>query len=347
MMNQFCRRGWSAIGVDFGSRYVKALQLKRHARCCEVAAAVLYPQNGGGVIDDTAISELAGVLNRRGFHGRDLVLAVPRAQLKTGLIDLPPGTPGVASVQLSRMEIARIHRISPGSFELACWPVPVADTARKGTVMMANACSHSDADKLIDQFEAHDLNVVALDVTACALARACAPRLGAGNLITLIADLGWNCCRIVALWQGVISYERTVVETNLAAVRDRMADLLGDDAEAAEHVIHRIGLGKQANTAQAQNKLLHVMKSYLDGILAEILSCAQYTQRQYPDAEGIQVLVAGGGAGAPELTELLGLESSLPAEAVAPASLVQCSDGLGEQCASPLLTGALGLALHD
>src|SRR5439155_3902434 len=105
-------------------------------------------------------------------------------------LELPPRSSNAPLERIARMEVARAHRFAPDSFEMGCWDLPAAARATKQTPVMAVACTHSDAAAIMDPFEAGGMNVVALDVKAAALARACSPLLAAdATAIIGIVDL--------------------------------------------------------------------------------------------------------------------------------------------------------------
>ena len=90
-------RGRTAIGIDVGSRTVKAIQLAgrrgREARCRVVAAAI-FPRTDlaafDGSIRESEVRALAERLGRIGFAGERIVLAAPSEALLQSVLELPP-----------------------------------------------------------------------------------------------------------------------------------------------------------------------------------------------------------------------------------------------------------------
>jgi Tfp pilus assembly PilM family ATPase len=138
---QFARH--TAIGIDIGSRTVKAAQLSTRGGNLRIVALSMCPRiKPGGPIDREEITNTQGVLRRQGFTGSRIVLAVPDEQLLRGILQLPPSVPGPAVAQMARMELARIHHIEPQGFELVCWGQPSSEPARSNVQTVAVACPH-------------------------------------------------------------------------------------------------------------------------------------------------------------------------------------------------------------
>src|SRR5947209_16612896 len=78
------------IGIDVGSRYVKAVQLDKATTAAgrlRVAAAAIFPRSEPGTaIARPEVRRLGDVLYRHGFTGSAVVLAVPADRLLTTVI---------------------------------------------------------------------------------------------------------------------------------------------------------------------------------------------------------------------------------------------------------------------
>lgn len=80
----------SPIGIDLGSHSFKAVQLNKSGAGWEVSSAVTLSRVDPGVpLNGSEIARLAGVLDRRGFVGNDVVIAVPVTGLLTTILELP------------------------------------------------------------------------------------------------------------------------------------------------------------------------------------------------------------------------------------------------------------------
>jgi Tfp pilus assembly PilM family ATPase len=186
----FRRNHYSPIGLDLGTRLIKALQLTGAGPNCRIQAALALPRNEGEAIDLGTTTRLRDILERHGFLGHRIVLAAPANQLHQEVLELPPRESGAPLDQIAAAEIARTGKMDPGSFEMASWDLPAPPRASAGTSVMALAMRHADAAALLDPFEHAGLDVIGIDSQACALARLLAARPTEG--LSVVLDLGWN-----------------------------------------------------------------------------------------------------------------------------------------------------------
>ena len=149
------------IGLDVGSRYVKAIQFAPYSSGLRVVAAAMVsrtveesvasPVAGApevpvtpdrrtktpgsvkaapaqifhtGPLTADEIQTLRDVLARSGFEGDRVVLAAPPAVLLQSVLELPPRSSQAPIEQIARLELARSHKCAPDSFEMGCWDLP-------------------------------------------------------------------------------------------------------------------------------------------------------------------------------------------------------------------------------
>ena len=375
----------SPIGIDVGARTVKAVQLGRERfghGAWRVAAAAEVPRNDAAAPSADApgaaaaklpsglsageVRRLMGTLERQGFAGTDVVLAVPNDKVVSSLLELPPRSSQAPLEQIARMEIARAHRLAPDSFEMGCWDLPAAARATKQTPVMAVACTHADAAAVLDPFEAEGLHVRALDVRPAALARACAPLLRADAAgITGIVDLGWSAATLSLMHRGVAIYGRTLGDSGIGKLYLTLAARLGLETDVIDYLLADSGLGGAAGAtasqrdggtpaaapapatprAKAATDAAGLIAAHFEAAVHELRVSLSYAQHQYPDTPLSRLLVVGGGGCIRGVTEHLHRSLGISARAASPADLAACSPAVAGQCGSPALTAALGLAL--
>jgi Tfp pilus assembly PilM family ATPase len=379
------------VGIDVGARAVKAVQLGRDRwgdGRWQVTAAAEVPREDVGqppapgqsagqqsnpahLLTAAEVRRLIGTLERQGFSGRDVVLAVPNDKVVSSMLELPPRSSNAPLEQIARMEMARAHRYAPDSFEMGCWDLPAAARATRQTPVMAVACPHADAAATMDPFEAEGLNVRGLDVRAVALARACAPALGGDAAgITGIVDLGWTSATLSLMHQGVVIYGRTLGDSGIFKLYHTLASRLGLEIDVIDYLLADSGL----DTAESQGDAAPVVEpgaapavaatedlgarrkgkpatdarglisAHFEAAMHELQVSLTYAQHQYPDTPLSRLLVVGGGGCIRGVTEHLRASLGIESRAVAPADLAPCAPAAMVKCASPSLTAALGLA---
>jgi Tfp pilus assembly PilM family ATPase len=260
---------------------------------------------------------------------------------------------------------------------MGCWDLPAPHRSNKATHLMAVGLPHARADALLDAFESARLQVDAVDVAPCALARACAPAVG-NDGITAILDLGWTSGVLSLLHQGAVIYGRVLADAGVAHLHTALARRLGLDDEVIEYLLAEVGFGRDASAGggefqelqelqelqeprqepqtggdgeaeaddfETPDDALALLAAHADGVARELQVSFSYATHQYPDAPITKVLLVGGGAAVPgfaaRLSDALGVEAA----PVTPTDLAECESSLLSLCGSPALTAALGLAL--
>ena len=344
------------IGIDVGARAIKAVQLAPSAQSVtgwRVAAVTsLTRTSSGALLDADEVARLSDALDRQGFIGNHVVLAVPADKLFTTVLELPPRTGNVPLEQIARVELARAHKCAPDALEMGCWDLPAPARAAKGTHLMAVACSHADATPVLDNFESAGLNVVALDVRECAVARACAPALSNVAGIGAVLDIGWRSTNLLLVHHGVIVYGRVLADAGVGRLYDLLGSRLRLDEEVTDYLLAEVGLltgpRRQDVTPEAFDlpaDARGAIIAHFDAALEEVVAAFSYGVHQYSESSVGRVLLVGGGGAIPGLRDHFASVLRVPTQAAAPTDLVQCPDALLESCNSPALTAALGLAM--
>lgn len=346
-MKRTRRSGRTPIGVDLGKRYVKAAQLGRTRSGWRVDAAVSLPRGmPDGGVSRSEIRQLRGVLDRQGFAGKSVVLAVPTEELLTGIMDVPPRGSGAPVDQIARMELARIHKCRPEALEVACWDLPAPSHGKEVARVMAAGCTHASADAIVDCFEDEGLNVRALDIHACAVVRACAPVL-AGGIICLL-DMGWAAARVVLLYRDAVVYERTLGETGIRPLFEAMSKKLALSAETIDSILGEVGIQSDADGEktgwESFRAVRGMISAHLASMLEEVRLSFSYATGQYRDAALERLILVGGGAAIPGVREYISSALEMDVRTVAPADVADCPEALREQCSDPALTASVGLA---
>jgi type IV pilus assembly protein PilM len=341
--------GRSPIGLDVGSRWVKAVQLRRDGARWHLEAAARFPRlQPDAPVDTREASRIDEVLSRQGFHGHNVVLAAPLDKLKTDLLDLPARTPGVPFEQIMRAELGRIHKCDPGKLEVAHWDVPSASRNSKGTQVLAIACQHADAEAVLDVYESAGLAVVGLDARSVAAARACGPIVAAGSGISALLVIEWSSAAVVVMYKGVVVYERRLKEGGVGRLEETLRTQLKLDAATAEHLLEEVGLSEQplGRATELVGEARGIMETHLGAITQELRASLAYATHQYPEAGVERLLLVGDGAAVPDLEGYFAKRMGLDVRKASSAELVQSPDHLLSLC-TPALTPAVGLAQFE
>lgn len=327
------------IGLDLGERTIKAVQLApQGGRQKLIAAAGIERPGPGGPVTCAELRELRKRLASEGFRGANLALAVPGEKLLTGIMELPPADSGAPIEMLARSELARLHKCDPQSFEMTSWRLPAPARAANTTFVMGAACTHADADCLLDCFEAEGFRVDRLEVHSQALTRALAPLLGSGRGLAGVLDIGWTAPRLVLVYDGVVIYERKLAKSALGDWVCELAKRLGIETREAEAAL--FGQAEHKDHAQAASD---ACERYAANLAEEMKIPLSYVMNQYPDGTAEQLLLVGGGSRMSGLTDRLAEAMAWPVRTATLPELVDCSADLDPRLGATSVAAA-GLA---
>lgn len=342
----------SPIGIEIGSRWVRAAQLIRVAGPWRLHAAVELPRREGSSLDDET-SRLAGVLERRGFHWNDVVVAVPPDRLLGAVLELPPRTSQAPVRQLASAEIGRMHRVDPSAMEVALWEIPASNRMANGCDYMVAACPHDTANQFMDSFEVAGLRVRALDLPQLATLRACAASIRPAPSMDAILEIGWDRCTILVVTDGVIAYERTLEGAEGKALVRCITERVRVDAHSVEDVLtassHRnetIATEDAGATRELEIELRDFTTSHITALVEQLNTSFSYISRRYTDRDLGAVHLAGGFAtldGLAARVSTLGVE----AKVVHARDVIELRAPHAGDPAGPGIIAAIGLAMHD
>ena len=343
-----------AIGIDVGSKSIKAIQVERGAGGdTKVVAAMSRPRGAIGPITPAEVADLADSLLQAGFIGGSAVFAAPPGDAIISTIELPPRSSNAPLDQLARMEMARNTRVAPDAFELAWWEMPPGVRGSRGTHAMAVAVPHAKADVLLDTVEPGGFDVTALDLEPTALARACDTALNPTG-ITAILDLGDGPATLTLVHGRIITFNRRLPEVAAGLLHDELCRRLAIESDVAEFLLSEIGVGS-GTTVQTSggdpvdlpDEGRRLVNGFVESMTKELALSFDYAGHLYPDAPVSRLLLAGGGAALAGLPEKLAASVSVEVRRVAPAELATCDAALLSICSSPAMTLALGLAMRE
>lgn len=346
----------SPIGLDVRSQAIHAAQLCADADGgWSLRAAASVPRlEPGTELSVREAQRMMGVLERRGFEGGRFVVTPPDRGVLSALLELPPANSGAPIDQIAAIEVGRTLKRDPSTFEMAYWTVPSPPRGSEGVHAMAVACPHGASMELLNVLESVGAEVVAIDVRAWALARACGR---SAWRLTGVVELGWASGRLVLVHEGRVVYERVLEEWSLRTLFESMANVLEMDAGNVRAMLDATEFSEPSPDRRSGGDPLtaarRCLKSAIETLAKEITVSFRYIAHRFANDAGPGevggVHVCGPGASLPglvaELTERIGVK----VEQASPATLVRVPGGefpgrLG-LVGGPELVAALGLAM--
>lgn len=326
------------IGLDLGAATLRAVQLQRRGDGWALRDAVEIKRLApGAAFGAEEAARLAGVLRRRSFVGRDLIVSLPNRDLVRGLVEVASAKGATESDAFleAAEEIERTHRLEPGGYELAAWLPPTSGNRRQ-TAVCVNGCRHDVAESLLSAFEAVGLNVLAIDSRACAIGRVLDPHTAGEPGLTAVLDIEPDATELVLLHRGGVAYQRPLIDAGLDQAIQRLADHDLNQA-TAQHCLDHIGLG-DSETGHGV-KIRGAIRGYVTSLVQEAGPALDYASRMFTELPVRRFAVVGQGAAVPglsiELQQQLGIDTA--------SGLAVAVAGLHDR---PACGVALGLALH-
>jgi Tfp pilus assembly PilM family ATPase len=284
---------------------VKAAQFARSCDRSWLAACAAFPRIAPDApLTGDELKQISAILRRQGFVGRDVIIAAPGEKLQSGIIELPAKAAGVPMDELARAEFGRVQKLDVSAAELSWWELPASSRAGKGTVVMAVAYPHADAEPVAQSYEEAGFRVCGVDTPTSAVARGCLPLMHGKRAFGAL-DIGATAGVLVLVRDGVVVYERRIPEAGIAKLAGVLESCLGAGREAAEHVIREVGLtpGADAGSEDRFGEARGLIARHVEAALAEVQRTLAYASHQYSDAAVETLLLCGGGACMPGLRD--------------------------------------------
>jgi Tfp pilus assembly PilM family ATPase len=342
----------TVIGVEVADRWIIASQVHGTGSRtrAQLVTGLRLPRREAGPVTRDEAGMLMASLRRAGFFGQRLVLSAPDASLLLALLELPPRTSKAPIEQLARVEVARIHRCEPQSFELATWDLPATDRTKGATHAIAVALPLSAGDAATAGFDGTGAEIVALEPRSCALARAaCAASSPAPGLIGIV-DVSWNAVSVVLVHQTAddssIVYERKFSESTFGQCVQAVHQHLDISAHAAEAALRAsdedmrdpLMLDLLRNVRRFQSDLL-------DKLVPEVQRSFVYATQRYPTLPLTSIWLTGEGATLRGLRPRLATALTMEVDILTPARITDC-DERSAVARDASLVVSLGLCAH-
>ena len=339
----------SPIGVDFDGRHLRAVQLGRGADGWRLQAAVRIPRvTPEQPLGNRDVDHLRSTLERLGFHGKRLVLAVPEDKLAVDVLELPPRGSGAPVEEIARSELARTHGYEPAAAEMVSWDLPPSSRARDMTQMMAVALPHADAEALLDVFDRGGLEVAVLDTHMAATIRACRPLLPAVGL-TDVLTIGWDWALLLLWLGGAVIYRRLMPENSLRRLTDAVARNLDLPADSVDCVLEEVGLADRCRRKDDAPLPLEALRTLIrkpvNAVAEAVRAALAYAYQMYADNGTAGVIVTGQAAAVPGVPEYLASRLDVEVRAAVPEDVVGAAPAAVREAGHPALIPAVGLAM--
>jgi Tfp pilus assembly PilM family ATPase len=346
------------IGVSLDARWIRAAQVvAKDGRLTLIGAARMRRAEGtpGDQVPPPTREEAARlfeVLARQGIKSQQVVIAAPSQHASLTAIELPPKTSGAPLEQIAAMELSRLQRLEPGTFELALWELPKGQRPGRGAAgsYIAATATHAQGEALSAGFDAVGVAVTALVPEALTLAKAASISPEARALLSLT----WSGMEIVVLNElGKIVYHRALPELGLHRLRLVAKERMSLAPEAVDGALDALAAGERAPDGSELPDVLRpllagvsrIVQEHADFVAVEVERSLTYSARFSPDCEQKPILIVGEGAGVPGLTPRLVEQVGLEFSTLSCGEVMTLSPGSARHAGACDLAAAVGASL--
>lgn len=330
------------IGVDITKRGIHLAQPINPSDPTSPVRTAFAPRAPDATPDHDA-ELVAGLLDRRDFVSRRVVIAAPGESAISAVLDLPPRSSAAPVDQLAAIELARTHKLDPKTLSIATWQLPIPTRAGEPAKHMAVALPSAAGERLVAAFEAQGLFVESIDARALAMARALTPRPDDEGCIIPILCADWHRATLTAVFQGEVFYERALETARFRALDAAVKSTAIDSPAIIDEMLagtRSDGSALEPTLAQLASSLTPLVISHAAELVDQLRLSLAYVAQLMPQAGLSRIELMGELACVPTLgqsiADALQLEVTLPDRAIVGSSSITHRAALGP---------ALGLSL--
>ncbi len=351
------RHQYSAVAIDAGGSALRALQLRRTGTASCVQDWVKAESSGASADEPdsyaTTIERLHRIWDRRQFRGRRVVSFLQPPEVEFWPLKVPAGVwasvGGSASCagrstqigEALRWEIGRRLSFAADEAEVRAWPVP--EGASGETNALAVAARKSAISERVQALAARGFGCSRIDVSACALIRACRqhvvepsdgkgeePAGNGGNEIWGVLDMGLRGHRLYLAVGDVPAYVRAVHSSG-AELTESIAKALDVPVTVAEQFKRECGIrpvvrglrssaaaprddsepsdrrpaARAIPSAELPSVLYSIVRPALSAMLKDVERSFSYLLECHRGKKPAKLVLAGGGANLNGLPEYI------------------------------------------
>ncbi len=332
------------IGLDIGRVTIKAAQVTQTPKGPRLDGVLcMRRMSHGGALSEDEADKLMRALRRRGLDSMSVVLLAASDAIISGSISIPPPQTPAPRETIVQMELCRAYRLTPQTFEFAWWDLPPTTSGGQTNQAHVVALPHAAVAPIVNTLDAKGFEVVKTLPASIALLTAALRRPIDPRRIVAVIDLGAQASRLALIYAGRVVHERLLPEFNAKVIEEGLAQELDTTVELARQALTHFGLRDEPDGAVACGTTM-VLNSAVGALAEQIGMSFAFISHLYPDAELGPLLLTGGAANMPGLTNALSQELDLETQTLTPGTLVK-NECFGSETNDPAVTAALGAAL--
>ncbi len=290
------------FGLDIGRSFIKVVQIKVSGSKKTLIAVGSKPTPSGGILSESpaVLKSLSQTIRACGeeakVNTKRCVISLIESQVVTRLIQLPT---------LTDKELAAAIKWEAEQYI----PLPIkevtlqfkvvsrsAETDRKMDVLLV-AAPKRVISKYLGVVRDAGFVVEALETESTALTRAL---VKTEDPATIIVSLGALSTELVVVKNGSVIFTRSIATGGINLTKAIMSEFNLPQSQAEEYK-HIYGILED----KLSGKLAASLKPILDILVSEILKAGEFSHGRIPDSPIARIVICGGGAYLPGLSEFL------------------------------------------
>ncbi len=298
------------FGIDIGSGGIRLVQLKRGGGRPVLVTYGHVATPAGLTTSDSPgdISKVAAVVKQLVKDARvttkHVVAGLPSAKVFASIMT----TPVLGHDELGKAIHLQADQYIPMAIKdvKLDWVVLGPGKTPQEQEVLLVAAPNTVAQKYLSIMEQAELELIALEPNAVALARAV---VAPNDLAVLVIDIGSITTDITIVQHNLPKLIRSVNVGGTTFMKS-VAQNLGLDEAQADQFTRKFGLTQTKLEAQVYKAI----KPSLDQLIGEIDKSVKFYSTQYPDIKMEKVILTGGTTSLPELNTYLSTATGLPVE---------------------------------
>lgn len=335
------------FGLDIGRSFIKVIQVKNQGNKKVMISAYSAPTPAGGMVTDSPIelkkvSEIVkGTVSQARVSGRACNVSLIESQTVTRLVQMPNLTDKELSAAINyeadKYIPLPIKEVNLQYKVVTRYPAG-SDAGGKMDVLLV-AAPKRVVEKYLTVIHDCGLKLSAIETESSATTRALASGVEAA---VIVVTFGSASTEVVAVRQGSVIFTRSIATGGDALTRAVMAEFNLQHSQAEQYK-HSYGILEK----QLGGKVAGVLKPVLEVIIAEIIRAVDFSKTHMLENQLARIIIGGGGAYLPGLTEFITERTSLEVSLADPwADFVQEGLILKMPGQGGFYTTATGLAVR-
>lgn len=299
------------FGLDIGRSFIKIVQVKNQGSSKLLTSAFSFPTPSGGMVSDSPIElkkiaeAVKSALKQAKVNGNTCNVSIIESQTVTRLVQMPNLTDKELSAAIN-YEADKYIPLPIKEVNLQYKVVvryPAGSEAGGKMDVLLVAAPKRIVEKYLMVIKDSGLKLSAIETESAAISRAIATGVEAA---VVIVSFGSVSTEVVAVRQGSVIFTRSIATGGEALTKAVMAEFNLQHSQAEQYK-HSYGVLEN----QLGGKVANVIKPVLEVIIGEIMKAVDFSKTHMMENQLARIIISGGGAYLPGLTEFIARRTSL------------------------------------